>query len=44
VPSVVVAGGLVIACTPKNNPVFAIKPGGTGEVTEDPRRLEERPS
>jgi outer membrane protein assembly factor BamB len=34
VPSVVVAGGLVIACPPKGGAVFAIKPGGTGDVTK----------
>ena len=34
VPSVVVAGGLVIACPPKGGAVFAIKPGGKGDVTK----------
>ncbi len=34
VPSVVVAGGLVIACPPKGGAVFAIKPGGAGDVTQ----------
>lgn len=34
VPSVVVAGGLVIACPPKGGAVFAIKPDGTGDVTD----------
>jgi outer membrane protein assembly factor BamB len=34
VPSVVVAGGLVIACAPKQEPVFAIKPDGTGDVSK----------
>jgi outer membrane protein assembly factor BamB len=33
VPSVVVAGGLVIASTPKGEPMFAIKPDGQGDVT-----------
>jgi outer membrane protein assembly factor BamB len=33
VPTVVVAGGLVIACPPKGGAVFAIKPSGTGDVT-----------
>ena len=34
VPTVVVAGGLVIACPPKGGAVFAIKPDGTGDVTK----------
>lgn len=34
VPTVVVADGLVIACTPKKGPVFAIKPDGAGDVTD----------
>jgi outer membrane protein assembly factor BamB len=35
VPSVVVApNGLVIACPPKGGAVFAIKPDGTGDVTQ----------
>lgn len=34
VPSVVVAGGLVIACPPKGGAVFAIKPDGAGDVTK----------
>lgn len=33
VPSVVVAGGLVIACAPKQEPVFAIRPDGSGDVS-----------
>lgn len=33
VPSVVIANDLVIACAPKNGPVMAWKPGGSGEVT-----------
>ncbi len=34
VPSPVVADGLVIACAPQHHPVFAIKNGGHGLVTE----------
>jgi outer membrane protein assembly factor BamB len=34
VPTVVVAGGLVIACPPKGGAVFAIKPDGAGDVTK----------
>ena len=34
VPTVVVAGGLVVACPPKGGAVFAIKPDGQGDVTE----------
>jgi outer membrane protein assembly factor BamB len=34
VPSVVIANDLVIACAPKNGPVMAWKPGGSGEVTK----------
>jgi outer membrane protein assembly factor BamB len=34
VPSVVAAGELVIACAPKNGPVMAIRPDGTGNVTK----------
>lgn len=34
VPSPVVADGLVIACGPKRDPVFAIREGGHGLVTE----------
>jgi outer membrane protein assembly factor BamB len=34
VPTVVVAGGLVIACPPKGGAVFAIKPDGDGDVTK----------
>ena len=33
VPSAVIANDLVIACAPKNGPVMAWKPGGSGEVT-----------
>jgi outer membrane protein assembly factor BamB len=34
VPSAVVAGGLIIACGPRGDPVLAIKDGGTGVVTD----------
>lgn len=34
VPSVVIANDLVIACAPKNGPVMAWKPGGSGNVTD----------
>ncbi|MDB6108776.1 MAG: WD40-like repeat-like protein [Pedosphaera sp.] len=34
VPSPVVADGLIIACAPKREPVFAIKDGGKGLVTD----------
>ncbi|MDB6124809.1 MAG: WD40-like repeat-like protein [Pedosphaera sp.] len=34
VPSPVVADGLVVACAPKREPVFAIKDGGKGLVTD----------
>lgn len=34
VPTVVVAGGLVIACPPKGGAIFAIKPDGAGDVTK----------
>ena len=34
VPSVVIAKDLVIACAPKNGPVMAWKPGGSGDVTK----------
>jgi outer membrane protein assembly factor BamB len=33
VPSIVIANDLVIACAPKNGPVMAWKPGGSGDVT-----------
>ena len=33
VPSPVVAGEMVFACAPKKEPVFAIRDGGTGDVT-----------
>jgi outer membrane protein assembly factor BamB len=33
VPSVVVADGLVIMCAPKGGPLLAIRPGGSGDVT-----------
>jgi outer membrane protein assembly factor BamB len=34
VPTVVVAGGLVVACPPKGGAIFAIKPDGKGDVTK----------
>jgi outer membrane protein assembly factor BamB len=34
VPSPVVADGMIIACGPKRDPVFAIKDGGSGLVTD----------
>ena len=34
VPSVVIANDLAIACAPKNGPVMAWKPGGSGNVTD----------
>jgi outer membrane protein assembly factor BamB len=34
VPSPVAADGIIIACAPKRDPVFAIKDGGKGSVTD----------
>jgi outer membrane protein assembly factor BamB len=37
VPSPIMVGDLVVACGPKNQPVFAVKTGGKGNVTESHR-------
>ncbi|MBI5383518.1 MAG: PQQ-like beta-propeller repeat protein [Verrucomicrobia bacterium] len=37
VPSAVFADDLIVACGPKNQPVFAIKSGGKGGITESHR-------
>jgi outer membrane protein assembly factor BamB len=34
VPSPVAGGGVVLACAPKNSPVYAIKAGGKGALTD----------
>ncbi len=35
VPSPVAGGGVILACAPKKEPIYAIKAGGKGELTDD---------
>lgn len=35
VPSPVVGGGVILACAPKGDPIYAVKAGGKGQLTDD---------
>ncbi|MFO0820885.1 MAG: PQQ-binding-like beta-propeller repeat protein [Pirellulales bacterium] len=35
VPSPVVGGGVVLACAPKGDPIYAVKVGGSGQLSDD---------
>lgn len=35
VPSPVAGGGVVLACAPKGGPIFAVKQGGSGKLSDD---------